>query len=112
MANFYIDNKHLKFHLLHPLMKQIISLRERNFIERDNYDYAPLDFEDTMDSYDKVLEIVGEICGNIIAENADSVDREGPHIENNEVKYASGTQKNYEVLKVIYVSHRIGSPFL
>ena len=50
MANFYIDNKHLKFHLLHPLMKQIISLRERNFIERDNYDYAPLDFEDTMDS--------------------------------------------------------------
>ncbi len=99
MPNFYNDNKHLKFHLSHPLMKKIISLRERDFKEKEEFDYAPLDFEDAMDSYEKVLEIVGDISGNIINENAASVDKEGPSIVNNEVKYASGTQENYEALK-------------
>ncbi len=99
MSNFFEDNEHLKFHLHHPLMKKIISLKERNFAEKDTYDYAPMDFEDAMDSYEKVLEIVGDIAGNIIAENADSVDKEGPKIVENEVKYASGTQQNYEALK-------------
>ena len=99
MPNFYIDNKHLKFHLSHPLMKKIISLRENDYIEKEEFDYAPVDFEDALDSYEKVLEIVGDISGNIIAENAESVDKEGPSIVDNEVKYASGTQENYEALK-------------
>lgn len=99
MPNFYTDNKHIKFHLGHPMMKKIISLRERDFIEKDEFDYAPLDFEDAMDSYEKILEIVGDISGNTIAENAESVDKEGPSIVNNEVIYAKGTQENYEKLK-------------
>lgn len=99
MPNFYTDNKHIKFHLNHPLMKKIISLRERDFIEKDEFDYAPLDFEDAMDSYEKTLEIVGDISGNTIAENAESVDKEGPSIVNNEVIYAKGTQENYDKLK-------------
>ena len=99
MPNFYTDNKHLKFHLSHPLMKKIISLRERDFIEKEEFDYAPLDFEDAMDSYEKVLEIVGEISGDIINKNAASVDKEGPSIVNNEVKYATGTDENYAALK-------------
>lgn len=96
MPNFYNDNKHIKFHLSHPMMKKIISLRERDFIEKDEFDYAPRDFEDAIDSYDKILEIVGDISGNTIAENAESVDKEGPSIVNNEVKYAKGTQENYD----------------
>lgn len=99
MPNFYEDNKHLKFHLSHPLMKKIVTLRERNFVEKEQFDYAPIDFEDAIDSYEKVLEIVGDISGNLIAENAASVDQEGPSIVNNEVKYASGTQQNYDALK-------------
>lgn len=99
MPNFYNDNKHIKFHLGHPMMKKIISLREKDFIEKDEFDYAPLDFEDAMDSYEKTLEIVGDISGNTIAENAESVDKEGPSIVNNEVIYAKGTQENYEKLK-------------
>lgn len=99
MPNFYNDNKHLKFHLSHPLMKKIISLRENDYIEKEEFDYAPVDFEDAIDSYEKVLEIVGDISGNIIAENAASVDQEGPSIVDNEVKYASGTQENYNALK-------------
>ena len=96
MANFYLDNPSLKHHLQHPLMKRIVELKERNFADKSEYDYAPIDFEDAMDSYDKVLEIVGEICGDIIAPNAEGVDHEGPTVANGRVTYASGTQINLD----------------
>jgi hypothetical protein len=98
MANFYTDNSDMKFHLTHPLMKKIVALKENNYAEKDLYDYAPVDYEDALDSYDKVLEIVGDICGNIIAPNAESVDHEGPKIVNNRVIYAAGTQQNHDAL--------------
>lgn len=99
MANFYNDNPDLKHHLNHPLMQKIVELKERNFADADKFDYAPLNFEDAMDSYDKVLEIVGEICGGKIAENAESVDHQGPRVENNRVIYADGTQENLELCR-------------
>lgn len=98
MANFYRDNKDLKFHLQHPLMKKIVFLKEDDFSESSEFDYAPLDYEDAVDNYDNVLEIVGDICGNIIGPNAESVDSEGPQLVNNEVKYAKGTAENHEAL--------------
>lgn len=98
MANFYLDTPELKHHLSHPLMKRIVELKERNYADKDNFDYAPVDFEDAMDSYDKVLEIVGEICGDIIAPNAEEVDHEGPQVINNRVKYASGTARNLQAV--------------
>ncbi|TCO08723.1 acyl-CoA dehydrogenase family protein [Natronoflexus pectinivorans] len=98
MANFFTDNTDLLFHLQHPLMKKIVALKERDFEDKDKFDYAPMDFEDAMDSYEKVLEIVGEICGDIVAPNAESVDAEGPKIVNNEVIYAKGTQENLDAL--------------
>ncbi len=98
MANFYTDNENLKFHLNHPLMDKIVQLKEDGFKDKERYDYAPVDFEDALDSYDKVLEIVGEICGDIVAPNAESVDHDGPSLVNNEVKYARGTQENYDAL--------------
>ena len=99
MANFYTDNPALKHYLGHPLMKKIVDLKERNFADADKYDYAPQDFDDAMDSYDKVLEIVGEICGDIIAENAEDVDHNGPRVENGHVIYAEGTQKNLDACR-------------
>ena len=98
MANFFNDNPELKFHLTHPLMKKIVDLKERDFAEKEEYDYAPQDFEDAIDNYEKVLEIVGEICGDLIDPNAESVDAEGPSLIENEVKYAKGTEENYDAL--------------
>lgn len=98
MANFYSDNKHLKFHLTHPLMKKVVMLKENNFSDKDKYDYAPIDFEDAIDSYDKTLDIIGDISGEIIAPNAESVDQEGPELVDNKVKYAKGTQENHDAL--------------
>ncbi len=99
MANFYNDNPVLKHHLNHPLMRKIVELKERNYSEAEEFDYAPFNFEDAMDSYDKVLEIVGGICGDVIAENAENVDHQGPRVENGGVIYADGTQQNLDVCR-------------
>src|SRR5512133_931661 len=98
MANFYNDNKDLKFHLSHPMMQKLVSLKERNFEDKETYDFAPLDFEDAMDSYDRVLEVVGEISGDIISPNAESIDAEGPQVVDGHVQYARGTQENLDAL--------------
>ena len=98
MANFYTDNKALQYHLRHPLMKQIVALRERDYSQNKEFDYAPLDFEDAMDSYERVLDIIGELCGDIIAANAKDVDLEGPHHENGRVRYAAGSEANLKAL--------------
>ncbi len=98
MANFYLDNSDLKHHLHHPLMEKLVALRERNYADTEKYDYAPFNFEDAMDSYEKVLEIAGEICGDIVAVNAEDVDHEGPHVVDGHVVYAKGTEKNLDAL--------------
>ncbi|MEL7587055.1 MAG: acyl-CoA dehydrogenase family protein [Prolixibacteraceae bacterium] len=98
MANFYTDNKDLRFHLYHPLMEKIVRLKERNFTEKEKFDFAPMDFEDAMDSYDKVLEVAGEISGDIVAANAESVDAEGPSVVDGHVIYARGTKVNIDAL--------------
>jgi alkylation response protein AidB-like acyl-CoA dehydrogenase len=99
MPNFYTDNPTFKHHLHHPLMKRIVALKERDFRDKDKYDYAPQDFEDAMDSYEKTLEIVGEICGEIIAPNAESVDHDGVTLSNGRVTYAAGTQENLDAVR-------------
>ena len=99
MANFYKDNSALKHYLNHPMMEKIVNLKERNFADAGKYDYAPLNFDDALDSYDRVLEIVGELCGDIIAENAHDVDAQGPHVENGRVVYADGTKANLEACR-------------
>lgn len=98
MANFYTDNADLKFHLEHPLMKKIVALKENNFADAGKCPIAPKDYEDAMDSYNRVMEILGEICGDVLAENAEEVDNVGPEVINGRVKYAPGTQQNHDVL--------------
>ena len=98
MANFFLDNKDLQYHLNHPMMKRIIELKERNFADAATYDYAPHNTEDALDSYRRVLEIVGDVCGEVIAANAESVDHEGPRVVNDHVEYAAGTVRNIEAL--------------
>ena len=98
MANFFSDNKDLQFHLGHPMMRRIVELKERGFAEKDLYDYAPQDFDDAMDNYRRVLEIAGEVCGDVIAPNAEEVDHEGPRVVNDHVEYASGTVRNMKAI--------------
>ena len=99
MGNFFTDNERLKFHLHNDMMKEIIRLKERDYADKDKYDFAPESYEDAIDSYEKVLEIVGEITSDVLAENAKDVDIEGPKIEGNAIVYAKGTQRNHEALR-------------
>ena len=98
MANFYTDNSDLKFQLSHPLMRKIVDLKEQDFKDSGVYDYAPCNVEDAIDSYDKVMEVMGEICADTIAANAEQVDHDGPVCENGRVTYAAGTAENQRVL--------------
>lgn len=98
MANQYTDIPELKFHLEHPLMKEIVALKERNFQDKDCFEYAPQNQSDAMDNYERILELAGDICSNIIAPNAESVDHEGPRVVDGHVEYASGTSENLNAL--------------
>ncbi|MDR3184567.1 MAG: acyl-CoA dehydrogenase family protein [Prevotellaceae bacterium] len=96
--NFYTDNNDIAFQLQHPLMRKIVELKEKGFSDKGKVDYAPRDVDDALDSYDKVLEVLGEICGEVIAPNAESVDHDGPEVHDGRVTYARGTQRNHEAL--------------
>ena len=98
MANFFLDNKDLQYHMNHPLMKRIVELKEKGYADKDLYDYAPTDFEDAQDSYRRVMEIIGEVCGDVIAPNAEGVDHDGPKVVDDHVVYAPGTARNIEAL--------------
>ena len=94
MANFYKDNPEIKFHLNHPLMKRIVELKERGYSDKDTYTDAPVDLQDALDNYDRVLEIAGEIAAETIEPNSESVDLEGPHLVDGRMVYAEKTKEN------------------
>ncbi len=98
MANFYTENKELQFHLKNELMERICFLKEHGYEDKDKFDYAPQDYADAIDSYDKVLEIVGQIAADIIDANAEAVDAEGAHCADGRVTYAEGTVQNLEAM--------------
>ena len=99
MANFYTDVPEIKFELENPMMERICELKERGYREKDEYAEAPQDFADAMDSYEKVMDIVGDITANVIAPNAEAVDAEGPHCEHGRVRYAEKTYENMEAMR-------------
>ncbi|WP_456442932.1 acyl-CoA dehydrogenase family protein [Caldithrix abyssi] len=92
MANFFTDNKDLVFQFENLDLKEIVEIAENNYKEAETYNFAPRDYEDAMDNYRKVLEIVGDIAANIVGPNAAEVDEEGAHFEGGKVTYARGTQ--------------------
>ena len=91
MENFLLDNEDILFHLENMDIDRIIKLREDNFKQAEEFSYAPVDLEDAKDSYKKVLNVIGEICGETLAPLASEIDEEGVKLVNGEVEYARGT---------------------
>lgn len=98
MANFFLDNKDLQFHLDHPLVRKVVDLKENHYKDSVKDEMAPTSYEDALDNYRKVMEVLGEICAETIDKNAESVDVEGPQVIDNHVVYARGTQENHDKL--------------
>ena len=99
MANYYTDHPELEFHLHHPLMKRIVELKERNFADKDTFEDAPVDYNDAIDNYNHLLEIMGDITANIMEPNSESVDLEGPHLVDRRMVYASKTYENLDATR-------------
>ena len=99
MANYYTDQPEIQFHLNHPLMKRIVDLKERNYADKDKFDEAPVNYQDAIENYKRVLDIAGDIAANIIEPNSEAVDQEGPHLIDGRMHYASKTLENIEATR-------------
>ncbi len=99
MANYYSDHPEIEFHLNHPLMQRVVDLKERNYAEKDQFEDAPVCFEDAIENYKRLLDITGDVAANIIEPNSESVDLEGPHLENGRMFYASKTYENLDATR-------------
>ncbi len=93
------DAKKLQYYLDSPLMKRIVELKERDFADKDQFDYAPVSYDDAIENYKRIVEITDEVAKNIIEPNSESVDLEGPHLENNRMIYASKTYENLDATR-------------
>ena len=99
MANYYTDHPEFDFYLNHPEMKRIVELKERNFADKDKYEDAPVDFDDAIENYKRVLDITSDIAANILEPNSEEVDLEGPHLVDGRMHYASKTYENIEATR-------------
>ena len=99
MANYYTDHPEIEFHLNHPLMKRVVDLKERNYAEKDQFEDAPVNYEDAIENYKRLLDITGDVAANIIEPNSEDVDLEGPHLENGRMIYASKTFENLDATR-------------
>ena len=99
MANYYSDHPEIEFHLNHPLMKRVVDLKERNYVEKDQFEDAPVNYEDAIENYKRLLDITGDVAANIIEPNSEDVDLEGPHLENGRMIYASKTFENLDATR-------------
>lgn len=99
MANYYSDHPEIEFHLNHPLMKRVVDLKERNYAEKNQFEDAPVNYEDAIENYKRLLDITGDVAANIIEPNSEDVDLEGPHLENGRMIYASKTFENLDATR-------------
>ena len=99
MANYYSDHPEIEFHLNHPLLKRVVDLKERNYAEKDQFEDAPVNYEDAIENYKRLLDITGDVAANIIEPNSEDVDLEGPHLENGRMIYASKTFENLDATR-------------
>lgn len=99
MANYYAEHPEIEFHLNHPLMKRIVDLKERNYADKDKFEEAPVNYEDAIENYKRILDITGEVAGDTLAPNSEAVDLEGPHLIDNRMHYASKTLENFEATR-------------
>ena len=94
-----VEVNKIKYYLNDPLMKRIVELKERGYADKDQFDYAPVNYEDAIEDYKRILDITADVATNVIEPNSESVDLEGPHLENGRMIYASKTYENLDATR-------------
>ena len=95
MPNFFTDNSDLLYQFNRLDLDEIVRLTEDNFNQAKDFNYAPINYEDALENYKNILEVVGDIAGNFIAPRAASVDDDGASFSEGKVKYAKGTKDRF-----------------
>lgn len=98
MSNYFLENNDLQFHFNNLAIKDIVKMGEDDYKQAEQFNYAPVNYEDAIENYRKVLEVVGDISGNFIASRAAGVDHDGAVYEDGKVTYAEGTKENLRQL--------------
>ena len=80
-------------------MKRIVELKERDYADKDQFADAPVNYEDAIENYKRILDITGDVAANIIEPNSEDVDLEGPHLVDGRMVYASKTFENLDATR-------------
>lgn len=98
MANFFSENKDVLFHFNRFELKEVVELIENNYKDSEIYPDAPINYEDAIENYRNVMEIVGDIAANFVAPRAADIDTYGAVLIDGKVSYAKGTQESLDLL--------------
>ena len=90
--NFFLDNPDLQFRLAHLDLREVLELKEKGYSEAALYPTAPRTYEDALDNYRILLEVLGDICATRVAPRAPEADEEGVHLADGEVEYTAPTR--------------------
>lgn len=82
MGNYFLDNQDIQFLFDHIDLREVARLQEDRTLDGDA-DYVPVDEEDVVDNYRRVLEIIGQVAAETVAPSAETVDREGNTLNDN-----------------------------
>jgi 3-(methylthio)propanoyl-CoA dehydrogenase len=97
--NFFLDNADLQFHLQHTDLHEVVKLLEKDYTYTEEYPEAPRHFQDALDNYRIALEVLGDVCANVIAPRAAEADEQGARLIDGKVVYADATQEAIVALK-------------
>lgn len=97
--NYYKENRELQHFLRHPLLRRIVEMKERGYSQSAGFNYAPSDFDEAMKGYGMVLDMVGELCADVIAPNAERIEKDGPVLDNGRVIFAPATEENLDLFR-------------
>lgn len=97
--NFFLDNQDLQFRLEKLDLREVVEIKEQGYAYQQQYPSAPRNYEDAKHNYRLLLEVLGEICAQVIAPRAAEADEEGAHFDGGSVCYSAPTQEALDAFK-------------
>ncbi len=97
--NFFTDNPDLKFRLQQVDLREVVEIKEQGYRYHSQYSTAPRNYADAIENYTLMLEVLGDICANLIAPLAADADEEGAHFDNGSVFYSRSTNLALDALR-------------
>ena len=97
MSHFFRDNPDLRFHMANADWARTVPFLEDEF--RFAGAGGPTDLAEAREIHEAVLDLVGEIAGEVVAPTAAEVDREGARLEAGRVHYAKATEAHLKALR-------------